>query len=55
MGRLYGFRPLMQANAPWTAGSDNWYILTSLTETLYLERFTERWLILPPEAVALAV
>src|SRR3954452_20349764 len=36
-------------NSPWTASPDNWYILTSLTESLYLGRFTANGPKLPPE------
>ena len=41
-------------NSPWTARPYNWYILTSLTESLYLERLTGDRLRLPPDAAALA-
>ena len=52
---IYGFRLSALADAPWTAGADNWYILTSLTESLYLERFTGCRLMPSPKGVALVV
>src|SRR5262249_51220653 len=36
-------------NPPWTAWPNSWYILTSLTESLYLGRFTANGPKLPPE------